>query len=369
MKKDHVVLTTIREPHVLTDLRDNAKRFGHLDSTVCWVIGDVKTPQTVADLCQRVSAAGLDARYVDIDSQDEWGKSCPEFYALMPRNNESRRNIGYLMALEAGCERLISIDDDNFPTDDDFIGGHARTGGHVDGNLTEDASGYHNICEHLDVRPARPIFPRGYPFKLRDSRNCSKLKPAPADAIVGVTAGLWLKEPDVDATTWLNGKVQAIRYTAADNVVLHQNTWSPINTQNTSVVRELIPAFLCVPMGFKFAEGSIERYGDIWAGYFVQALMAGSAYHVSFGEPIVEHRRNPHDYLEDLRHEMWGMLLTDWLLTELRTAFRPASSQNRGPRAGVGRVSAGSDLQAPALVSGCLWGFPRVHLKGTERLG
>jgi len=39
----------------------------------------------------------------------------------------------------------------------------------------------------------------------------------------------------------------------------------------------------------------------------------------------VEHRRNPHNYVDDLRYEFWGMILTDWLLEILRSSFKPTS--------------------------------------------
>ena len=64
--------------------------------------------------------------------------------------------------------------------------------------------------------------------------------------------------------------------------------------------------------------GMIGRYGDLWGGYFLQAVLRGSDWNVSFGEPLVDHRRNPHDYLTDLREEYWGMLLTDWMLAHLK---------------------------------------------------
>jgi hypothetical protein len=146
---------------------------------------------------------------------------------------------------------------------------------------------------------------------------------APAGATIGVTEGLWLDEPDVDATTWLNGKVKGVRYNGPDLFVLEQKTWSPVNTQNTSVIRELIPAFVFVTMAWPVPGGKLDRYGDIWGGYFLLALMQGTKYHVGFGRPLVEHRRNPHNYVDDLRYEFWGMILTDWLLQLLRNSFRP----------------------------------------------
>jgi len=114
-----------------------------------------------------------------------------------------------------------------------------------------------------------------------------------------------------------------VDYRGPDAFVLDASTWSPVNTQNTSVVRELIPAFVFVTMAWPVPGGKLDRYGDIWGGYFLLALMQGTRYHVAFGRPLVEHRRNPHDYVDDLRYEFWGMILTDWLLEILRRSFKP----------------------------------------------
>ncbi len=322
----HVVFTTVFLPHVLEHLRDSAAGHGHLDKVKVWVVGDRKTPSEALAMCVAAEGKGLETVYFGIEEQEAWGARFPEFYQRIPYDNETRRNLGYLRALEEGCETLICIDDDNFPTDDDFFGGHLRTGGGVIGPLVSEPSGYHNVCEYLQIRPSRALFPRGFPFRLRGQLNEPQQAAAHAGARIGVSAGLWLKEPDIDATAWLNGKVESVGYTGPDHVVLEQQTWSPINTQNTSVTRELIPAFLCVPMGHEVPGGRIQRYGDIWGGYFLQAIMQGTVYHVAFGRPLVEHRRNPHDYVDDLRFEFWGMILTDWMTDLLRSEFRPSSA-------------------------------------------
>jgi len=208
--------------------------------------------------------------------------------------------------------------DDNFPfINEDLVGKHISTGTVWNGSLIHEPLGFHNICEYLSFDPLRHVYPRGFPFDHRSTRNTKETKEL-CGAVVGVTAGLWLMEPDVDATIWLNGKVHGKSYTGGDKHVLSQDTWTPINTQNTSIVRELIPAYLCIPMGWDVPGGKINRYGDIWGGYFMQALMKGTKYHVSFGCPLVEHRRNPHNYVNDMRHEYWGMMLTDWLLRSLK---------------------------------------------------
>ncbi len=323
-KTCHIVLTTIHHPEILNDLYANIQEHGHLDEVKVWVVGDRKTPGSAATLAREVSQKGLETVYFDISQQDEWGKAFP-LYSLIPYNTDGRRVFGYLRALEEGCEIMVAMDDDNFPTADDFIGGHQRTGEKWAGGVLREEAKFHNICEYLTLEPHRLVFPRGFPFQLRGHVNQPEFVPAPKYATIGVTEGLWLDEPDVDATTWLNGKVKGVHYTGPDLFVLDQSTWSPVNTQNTSVIRELIPAFIFVTMACPVPGGVLDRYGDIWGGYFLLALMQGTKYHAAFGRPLVYHRRNPHNYVDDLRHEYWGVILTDWLLQLLRNSFKPSS--------------------------------------------
>jgi hypothetical protein len=324
-KPCHIVFTTVNHPAILRDLYENIHRHGHLDKVKVWVVGDRKTPSSAGVLAAEVSKLGLETVYFDIAQQDEWGKRFA-LYPLIPYNTDGRRVFGYLRALEDGCEVMISIDDDNFPTEDDFVGGHLRTGKVWTGPVLREEKLFHNICEYITFEPPRLVFPRGFPFQLRGHVNQPQSVPAPQGAAIGVTEGLWFDEPDVDATTWLNGKVKGVAYNGPDLFVLDQPTWSPVNTQNTSVVRELIPAFVFVTMAWPVPGGKLDRYGDIWGGYFLIALMQGTRHHVAFGRPLVHHRRNPHNYVDDLRYEFWGMILTDWLLEILRSSFKPASA-------------------------------------------
>ena len=131
---------------------------------------------------------------------------------------------------------------------------------------------------------------------------------------IGINAGLWLESPDIDATTWLNGTVQGVKYNGDDKFTLAIPPGS-VNTQNTSVTRELIHIIFVFQWDLLFRRNYSE-YGDILGGYLALACMEHTKYHTSFGRPIADHKRNPHDYLTDLSRVL-GHASTDWLLEKL----------------------------------------------------
>ena len=112
---------------------------------------------------------------------------------------------------------------------------HLRTGQKWTGPVLREPAQFRNILGEypMTMEPSRQIFPRGFPFQLRGHKNQPEFLPAPSGATIGVTEGLWLDEPDVDATTWLNGKIKGVRYNGPDLFVLEQATWSPAKTRKT----------------------------------------------------------------------------------------------------------------------------------------
>ncbi len=139
-------------------------------------------------------------------AQDEWGKRFP-LYSLIPYNTDGRRVFGYLRALEDGCDLMVSIDDDNFPTAGRLFGGHLRTGQAWRRPSFREEKLFHNICEYLTFSRSDWCFP-GISIPTARAGESAESIPAPKNTVIGVTEGLWFDEPDVDATTWLNGKNQ-----------------------------------------------------------------------------------------------------------------------------------------------------------------
>ena len=93
-------------------------------------------------MARELTDAGLETVYLDIAAQDAWGSDFHEFYTRIPYNNETRRNLGYLHAYQDGCEILLSLDDDNFPTEDDLVGGHLKTGNMLIQSMLSEPFGY-----------------------------------------------------------------------------------------------------------------------------------------------------------------------------------------------------------------------------------
>ena len=89
-KPYHIVITTIFHPLILDELFDNISKHDHLDETKIWIVGDKKTPGSVGEFAKRISSKGLETIYVDVATQEEWGKEYTDFYRCFPyiRNPE-----------------------------------------------------------------------------------------------------------------------------------------------------------------------------------------------------------------------------------------------------------------------------------------
>lgn len=311
-KRFSLVMTTINVPIVLDAYTDNFERFGYKDEVSIIVIPDLKTPPEAREVMARLARRGFDVDYVELERQEEWLSRFPDLAAIIPYNSDNRRNIGYLMALERGCEILLSIDDDNYCLpDDDFCGGHSIVGTVQTRPTISTNTGWFNICALMETSNGGVIYPRGYPYskRVRNEVVDEKL----SSGYVAVNAGLWIDDPDVDAITRLHEDVKALRI-KREPVLLGRTTQSPVNTQNTALVAEAIAAYYFVLMGEKIDGSVIDRYGDIWSGYFLGKCVAHMGHHIGVGRPVVSHKRNRHNLFKDLQQELWGMILTESLV-------------------------------------------------------
>lgn len=310
-----IVVTTIFEPRFLDGYVENLAKHGHDDAGIIVII-DRKTPAMVYERCQHHAREGRQVICPTLDEQEQFLARFGALAGRVPYDSDNRRNIGFLMALERGAEVMITIDDDNYVLDDsDFAGEHLAAGTRVTLPEMSSNDGWINLCAMLQSNVASDIFPRGFPYYARRVNRELARKEVTAD--VAINVGLWLSDPDVDAMTRLT-LAPHISSFRGDNILLGANTWTPINTQNTAVVREAIAAYYYVRMGFSLGGLKIDRYGDILSGYLLQKAVKTRGAGIRIGTPIADHRRTPHNLFKDLYHELAGMVLIEEILPWLQ---------------------------------------------------
>jgi len=306
-----LVLTTINIPELLFDYANNFEKYGHKEEVDFIVIPDLKTPSAASEVIKKISKRGFRGIYFDIEKQKKWLKNFPDLDKIIPYNSDNRRNIGYLLAKERGVEIIISIDDDNYPQKDkDYLSGHKIVGSKKRLKSVSSSNNWYNICRHLEIKPKRTIYPRGFPYykRWKDTAEFTN-----SEGRVVINAGLWLQDPDVDAVTNLNEPVKAVNVNEKQ-YLLSPNTFSPINSQNTAFHISILPCCWYVKMGEIIQGQKIDRYGDIWAGFFAQKVIKHIGDRISFGPPVTIHHRNQHNILKDLQQELGGMTLTEKLV-------------------------------------------------------
>jgi len=308
-----LVVTTIFEPTVLDQYYDNFQKYDHLEQVEVILIVDKKTPPSARQLCDKLSKRGLRCMCPSLEEQERFLRRVGLDPTIVPYDSDNRRNVGYLMALESDTDFLLSIDDDNYCIDGhDFFQEHAIvTAKPAQYEIASSGTGFANICEMLDWATAAKPYPRGFPYYARHKSENWQIETGAAD--IHVNAGLWLIDPDVDAITWLVSSPK-VKGFGGRSLVLGKNSWAPVNTQNTSLRRDAIPSYYFIRMGYPISGTTIDRYGDIFSGYFAQACVKHLGGAVRFGTPLVDHKRNSHNYVKDAGREWACIVLLEDLL-------------------------------------------------------
>lgn len=314
-----LVLTTIADPALLDGYYQNFRANHHLEQVRIVVVPDRQTPAAAFDRCAALVKKGLNVVCPTIEEQECFLRKINFPSELIPYDSDNRRNIGFLIALEQGCDFLISIDDDNYvPSKGDFFNEHAVVCNEArDFRILDASSGWFNVCSLLNMEPEIASYPRGFPYFARHEKR--RISARVGSAKVRINAGLWLQEPDLDAMSWLNAPVKSTAFRGT-SFVLDRATWSPVNSQNTSVHRSVIPSYYFVRMGMNIGGMRIDRYGDIFSGYFSQACARSFGDAVRVGSPIATHSRNAHHYLRDATQEMACICMLEDLLPWLHEA-------------------------------------------------
>lgn len=316
-----LVATTIFEPTFVEGYLQNIAAFNRVEEASLIIVGDKKTPRSVWEVAAAARQRGFNVQCPELDEQEAFLRKLGIPEAMIPFNTDNRRNIGYLMALEQGCQVLVSLDDDNFclGNDVDFVGTHQVVGTASTDPVVTTSDGWFNICDLLSGWAGEAVYPRGFPYAAQRAARTVHLQQEPSRArpSIGMNAGLWLDEPDVDAVYRLCRHPKVAQF-SGQNVLLDVGTWSPVNTQNTALSREFALTYYYVKMGFALKGLSIDRFGDILSGYLTQKVVKHLGQAVRVGTPIVDHRRTPHNLFKDLYHELAGIVLIEDFLPWLR---------------------------------------------------
>lgn len=287
--------TTIHVPHALALLRKCSSdvRF--------FVAIDERTPEEAVNFCAYDMGGTVKVLY--LCEQKVWKCSEPIGW-----NTLARRNIAFLEALKWGADIVISWDCDNLPLDlcyfayfeyalsasppkiPAFDHGAMQL---FDGIQVSGADGWVDAGAYLRPQARH----RGFPIQKKHDPVYHTV----CNAKVGVAAGLILNDPDVDAVTRIEHTPdsQQVSLLAEAGFVVNPSNWTVFNTQNTAVIRELVPAWFLMP--------GVGRHDDIYASLIVQRVMRERDYHVHFGKPFALQQRHPHDLIKDLRAEIDGM--------------------------------------------------------------
>ena len=215
-----------------------------------------------------------------------------QFATMVPERHYSRKNIGYLKAIQGGSKLIVETDDDNFPRANFW---KERQRSHTAPMLEN--TGWINVYKYFG---AGNIWPRGYPLEYLQNNIplLSNCRTAAADC--PIQQGLADENPDVDAVYRLT---QSLPYTFEKNIqlALGSGSWCPFNSQNTTFFYDAFP-LLYLPSYCSF------RMTDIWRSFVAQRICWENNWFVLFDEATVWQERNTHNLLRDFEEEIPGYL-------------------------------------------------------------
>lgn len=287
------VVTTIQEPtQPLLELATKTSKIGNN----FYVVGDKKSPLDF--YCPH-------AKYLSVDSQEKM-----DFLICknLPYNSYSRKMIGYLYAIQDGCNWIRETDDDNYPLNSFF-------------DSLEKTVSVREVCNGIDgwVNPYayftnKFIWPRGFPIHLLllNTNNTAELKlkmHKPSEILI--FQGLANGEPDVDAIYRLvinnDSKMEFFNY---NPIKISKDLYAPFNSQATTWAKSVFP-LMYLPVTCTF------RMTDIWRSFIAQRILRDISGSIVFTSATVFQKRNPHDLLKDFREEVPGYLENQKLINAL----------------------------------------------------
>ncbi|GAB5471195.1 MAG: hypothetical protein Kilf2KO_42250 [Rhodospirillales bacterium] len=291
MSKIACVMPTVYVPTVLRFYREIAPDMEF------FVVGDVQAPdEEIRAFLETVQPA----RYYSAEDQRALGYDSCE---LLAWRHPGRRSIGVLEAVKAGADIVVNADDDNTAIKHSYFEDYERlVGASFTGLQASSDTGWVDAAWFLQP----PVHHRGFPHQLWHPFSPPEVGSV-VNARIGVAAGLWLGDPDIDAVTRIVNRPACMTASPVTDsgFVVNPTCYSPFNVQNMAFIRELLPAMVMLtPYG---------RYDDIWCSYIAERVMRDHDWAVHYGQPYVwQERLGGRDkrLMKDLTDEVEGMKST-----------------------------------------------------------
>lgn len=268
------VLTTIASP---TDCVRHLHSFCGDQLQELIVVGDRKGPE---------SYALNHAKFLPLAAQATMGLSLS---SLLPENHYSRKNLGFLHAVQRGADAIYETDDDTMPT------APWTSRASVQQVTVVEAEKWGNAFRFFTEKH---IWPRGLPLDEIHNDTAKTLGTKSSDA--PIQQGMIDLSPDVDAV-WRLVFGDEFYFDQGKSIMMSPNTWCPFNSQNTWWRPEAFP-LLYLPSYCEF------RATDIWRGFIAQRCVWELGCGIVFHGPDTVQHRNVHNLMTDFEGEISGYL-------------------------------------------------------------
>lgn len=218
---------------------------------------------------------------------------------ILPYKHYSRKNIGYLIAIQKGAEVIIETDDDNYPTNEFWEPRKNK----VNAYLIND-KGWVNIYKYFSKNH---IWPRGFAL----DHILDPLPKLENKSIIycPIQQGLADDNPDVDAIYRLTLPLP-ITFIKSDSIAISNNSICPFNSQNTTWFKEAFP-LLYLPSFCNF------RMTDIWRSFVAQRIARTCNWSILFHNSTVTQIRNDHNLMTDFNDELSGYINNTSIVNQL----------------------------------------------------
>ncbi|OGM12639.1 hypothetical protein A2V80_01695 [Candidatus Woesebacteria bacterium RBG_16_39_8b] len=200
---------------------------------------------------------------------------------IVPRRTAAIRSYGFYKAYQLKPDIVITLDDDCYPLDKDFVEKH---------NYYLSQSAATRWTQHAQSH----LKMRGFPINLK-RRPCV------------LNLGLWANVPDLDGVTQkANSDVRLESQSFNFSLALGQ--YAPISSMNIAFKPQIIPAFYFLLMGTSW---EFDRFDDIWGGIIIKKIIDHLGFSISGGEPFVWHDKASNPEV-NIKKEATGLKVNEY---------------------------------------------------------